>query len=48
MISKSPLKFISTLGKVIFGKESEKPSEDKPVENEAEWRETKCTAPTQA
>jgi hypothetical protein len=27
-----PIKFISTLGKVFFGKESEKPSEEKPVE----------------
>jgi hypothetical protein len=27
-----PIKFISTLGKVFFGKESEKPSEEKPAE----------------
>jgi hypothetical protein len=27
-----PIKFMSTLGKVFFGKESEKPSEEKPVE----------------
>jgi hypothetical protein len=27
-----PIKFISTSGKVFFGKEIEKPSEDKPVE----------------
>jgi hypothetical protein len=27
-----PIKFMSTLGNVFFGKESEKPSEEKPVE----------------
>jgi hypothetical protein len=27
-----PIKFVSTLGKVFFGKESEKASEEKPVE----------------
>jgi hypothetical protein len=31
---------MSTSGKVFFGKESEKASEEKPVEK-SEWRETK-------
>jgi hypothetical protein len=31
-----PIKFISTSGKVFFGKESEKPSEEKPVEKPSE------------
>jgi hypothetical protein len=30
-----PMKFISTSGKVFFGKESEKPSEEKPVEKQS-------------
>jgi hypothetical protein len=35
-----PIKFVSTSGKVFFGKESEKASEGKP-DREIEWRETK-------
>jgi hypothetical protein len=35
----NPIKFVSTSGKVFFGKESEKASEEKP--GEVEWRETK-------
>jgi hypothetical protein len=31
-----PIKFKSTLGNVFFGKESEKPSEEKPVEKPSE------------
>jgi hypothetical protein len=31
-----PIKFVSTLGKVLFGKESEKASEEKPVEKPSE------------
>jgi hypothetical protein len=31
-----PIKFMSTLGNVLFGKESEKPSEEKPVEKPSE------------
>jgi hypothetical protein len=31
-----PIKFVGTLGKVFFGKESEKASEEKPVEKPSE------------
>jgi hypothetical protein len=31
-----PIKFMSTLGIVFFGKESEKPSEEKPIEKPSE------------
>jgi hypothetical protein len=31
-----PIKFMSTSGKVFFGKESEKPSEEKPIEKPSE------------
>jgi hypothetical protein len=31
-----PIKFKSVLGNVFFGKESEKPSEEKPVERPSE------------
>jgi hypothetical protein len=31
-----PIKFMSTFGNVFFGKESEKPSEEKPVEKSSE------------
>jgi hypothetical protein len=34
--SQKPIKFVSTLGKVFFGKESEKASEAKPVEKSSE------------
>jgi hypothetical protein len=33
---KKPIKFMSTLGNVFFGKESEKPSEEKPVQKPSE------------
>jgi hypothetical protein len=40
-----PIKFKSTLGNVFFGKESEKPSEEKPVEKPSEEKPSEKPQP---